>query len=393
MTATSWIAYVGPFTFPWGQAGSRRVYGVARALVDCGYRVIVGAGQPGPVGLSVDPECPDLMYEAIGEMPAATDSPLQKLYQSLLVSGRRTVVWLDAMPIRPNFVVAYGAGASFMRRIRAWCRVNNVPLIADVVEWYDGTHMLGGYFGPFHANSKLAMHYYYPGCDGVIAISDLLADHYRARGGRVIRIPPILDVKGLSFRPHMPRVDAYPIRLVYAGTPGRKDLLATIIKGIALADPEGKVFALDVLGPTKAQVEGLLGGEPVPDFVSVTGTMQQASIPETLQKADFSVLLREPLRFANAGFPTKFVESLANGVPVIANLTSDLHRYLHDGADGYVCVNSSAEALAATLSRVRTTSVNQRCQMREQARREAESSFDYRRYVQDLSSFLDEVRR
>lgn len=393
MAATSWIAYVGPFAFPWGQAGSRRVYGVARALVDCGYRVIVGAGQQGPAGLSVDYECPDLLYEAIGEMSAATDSRLHKLNQSLLASGKRTVAWLESMPSRPGVVVAYGAGAAFMHRIRAWCRVAKVPLIADVVEWYDGMHMLGGYFGPFHASSKLAMHYYYPKCDGVIAISDLLSDHYRAKGVRVIRIPPILDVMAFPVRPPSSRADVAPIRLIYAGTPGRKDLLATIIKGISLADPAGKAFALDVLGPTKSQVESLLGGAPAPGFVSVIGPVPQVSIPETLQKADFSVFLREPLRFANAGFPTKFVESLANGVPVIANLTSDLHRHLQDSVNGYVCENSSAEALATTLSRVRTTSVNQRCQMREHARRKAESSFDYRRHVQDLSIFLDEVRR
>lgn len=389
----NWIAYVGPFTFPWGQAGSRRVYGVARALVACGYTVKVGAGNFGVTGLASDESCDDIFYQDIGENPEANASRTQKALTLLLASGQKTVGWLNSMPTRPSFVVTYGAGAAFMHRIRTWCSANNVPLIADVVEWYDGTHMLGGYFGPFHASAKLAMHYYYPRCDGVIAISDLLADHYRAKGVRVIRIPPILDVMGLTVEPPMPRPDSDPIRLVYAGSPGRKDLLATIIKGISLADPSGKGFTLNVLGPTKSQVESLLGARPIPEFVRVVGTVPQASIPEALQAADFSVLLREPMRFANAGFPTKFVESLANGVPVIANLTSDLHRYLHDGADGYICEDASAEALAETLRRARASSGKQRSQMREQARQKAESSFDYRRYVQDLTHFLDGAKR
>ena len=38
----SWVAVVGPFLFPWGQPGSRRVCGIARSLADAGYRVIVG---------------------------------------------------------------------------------------------------------------------------------------------------------------------------------------------------------------------------------------------------------------------------------------------------------------------------------------------------------------
>ncbi len=37
-----------------------------------------------------------------------------------------------------------------------------------------------------------------------------------------------------------------------------------------------------------------------------------------------------------AGFPTKFVESLGAGCPVITNYTSDLDLYLKNGFNGFV---------------------------------------------------------
>jgi glycosyltransferase involved in cell wall biosynthesis len=390
-----WIAYVGPFLFPWGQAGSRRVYGMAQSLADCGFRVIVGAGQQGSPGQNMACNSPDLIYESLGEIPNASIGVPGKLYQLLLSSGARTVDWLDAKPTRPSYVVAYGAGAAFMHRVGAWCKRNDIPLIVDVVEWYDGTHMNGGYFGPFHINAKLAMHYYYPKCDGVIAISELLAEHYRHKGCNVVRVPPSLDVSlmpGLQGLDNRIDSETRLIRIVYAGTPGKKDLLSNVIRAITLVDPLGQLFELQVLGPTSLQLEHLLAGAQLPSFVRAEGPVAQELIPKYLQEADFTVFIREPKRFAHAGFPTKFVESLANGVPVIANLTSDLGLYLRDGVEGIVCPSHTVGGVADALMRACQMSRDRRLQMRVAARQQAEMSFDYREHVTVLTEFLARVR-
>ena len=361
--------------------------------MECGFDVVVGAGQWETSGVTVDRDCSGIIYENIGENPKPSDTPARKAFQVLVASGRKTVAWLDAIPSHPRFVVTYGAGAAFMQRIAAWCKKNNVPLIADVVEWYDGSHMRGGYFGPFHVNAKLAMHHYYRRCDGVIAISQYLADYYRRSCPHVIRVPPTLDVTSVRLEVNTQRDTSDPLRLIYAGTPGKKDLLAAVVNGISRVDPSGQKVVLEVLGPTRKQVQQLLGGAQVPPFVMVAGMVPQASIHEKLQRADLSVLLREPQRFANAGFPTKFVESLANGVPVIANLTSDLALYLHDGSEGIVCASSSEEDFAAALRRLLSWPRGRWQAMHACARQRAEASFDYRNYVAELSGFLAGVRR
>lgn len=391
MKRRSWIAYVGPFMFPWGQPGSRRVYGIARALTECGYKVVVGSGQWGAEGLFPVDDCRDIEYANVGDLPPPGATVGQKLIQLFYESGQKTVEWLDSAPNRPSYVFAYGGGAPFMHRIRKWCKSNNVPLIADVVEWYDGAHMTGGYFGPFHISAKLAMHYHFPRCDGVVAISEYLATHYRRLLPRVVRIPPILDVSDIRITSPLGSVNNRRIRLAYAGTPGKKDLLATVIRGVSAVDPLGKRFELQVMGPTVDQVKELLDGKSIPHFVEVLGMVPQASVAERLQQADFSVLLREPKRFANAGFSTKFVESLTNGTPVIANLTSDLNLFLHDNIDGVVCADHSEHAFTKALHQISVMPPEKLAYMRVQARKQAQRGFDYRNYIEPLSEFLKDL--
>jgi glycosyltransferase involved in cell wall biosynthesis len=389
----SWIAYVGPFLFPWGQPGSRRVCGIARSFADAGYDVVVGSGgaePPRPAILDEGEEPGSITYLGLGEVPPPGTSLVNKSLQLFMHWGAKTVAWLDSQTNKPSHIVLYGGSAQYMFRLLPWCRRNNVPLIVDVVEWYDARQMTGGFFGPFHISAKIALHYYYPKCDGIIAISSYLAEHYRKHGCPVVTVPPTLDVKNHSLIFH-DDADQSRLTLVYAGTPGKKDLLTNIICGIARIDANGGRVRLLVMGPTLEQVKQLLNGSEPPAFVQVLGRIPQTEVAKIVQQSDFSVLLREPLRFAQAGFPTKFVESMSNGTPVIANLTSDLGMYLTDGINGLICRDHSAEAFAETLQRATLLSPDVRKEMRNAARKEAERSFDFRSHTMLMNSFLKNV--
>jgi glycosyltransferase involved in cell wall biosynthesis len=392
----SWIAYVGPFLFPWGQPGSRRVCGIARSFADAGYDVVIGSGgaEPSqPTNLDEGEEPGSITYLGLGEVPAPGTSLVDKSLQLFMHWGTKTVAWLDAQPNKPSHIVLYGGSAQYMFRLLPWCKRNNVPLIVDVVEWYDASHMAGGFFGPFHISAKIALRYYYPKCDGIIAISSYLAEHYRQHGCTVVTVPPTLDVKNHSLIFNEKDTDQSRLTLVYAGTPGKKDLLTNVIRGIAQIDADGRRVRLLVMGPTLEQVKQLLNGSEPPAFVQVLGRIPQTEVAKIVQQSDFSVLLREPLRFAQAGFPTKFVESMTNGTPVMANLTSDLGRHLHDGVEGLVCRDHSASAFAETLQRALILTPAQLQDMCYAARKQAESSFDFHTYTDSLSNFLDEIRR
>jgi glycosyltransferase involved in cell wall biosynthesis len=394
MNTPEWIAYVGPFPFPWGQAGSRRMCGMVRSLAEAGKVVVVGGGDALPndyENLAEGEPVGSVRYIGLGESPEKGASVLKKSIRIFLAWGSRTVAWLDAQPVKPSHVFVYGGSAQYMLRLLPWCRKHKVKLIADVVEWYDPRQLSGGTFGPFNLSAKFALKYLYPKCDGVVAISSLLERHYSNEGCPAVRVPPTLDVRGYKLLDRDLSVDSSRLTLVYAGTPGNKDLLGNVIAGVDRIDPQGTRVRLLVMGPTLEQVKALLQGRDIPPSVQVLGRVPQSEVARYITTADFSVLLREPARFANAGFPTKFVESLANGTPVIANLTSDLGFYLHEGIEGLVCADHSVDAFVDALNRALALTSEQRLLMRKAARQQAETAFDFRAYADELSRFLQKI--
>jgi len=108
--------------------------------------------------------------------------------------------------------------------------------------------------------------------------------------------------------------------------------------------------------------------------------------------AHFAVLLRSNERFAQAGFPTKVVEALAAGLPLITNVTSDIDQYVRDGVEGFLVDDCSERALAKGIQRALGTSPEKLIEMSVACRRQAEVSFDYRNYVTQLSQFFSRLR-
>lgn len=388
-----WVAYVGPFPFPWGQAASRRMYGLARSISASGYRVVVGSGEPEPgceKRLSEDPAC-GIFRIGLSESPRADDSVLSKSFRAFYEWGKKTVDWLESRPSRPAFVIVYGGGAPYAARLLRWGRKRKVPIIFDVVEWYQSGHFTGGRLNPFSISSEISMRYLYPLGDGIIAISSYLASHYKEQGKKVVRIPPTLDVRAAASEMRRSS-DDLRLKLIYAGTPGKKDSLGVILSAVQKADPAGVALKLDVFGVNQSEALVFLGGRKAPANVQFHGTVSQRDVATYLMGADFSLLVREPLRFAQAGFPTKFVESLSAGTPVIANLTSDIGLYLADGVNGLVLGDCSVDCLADGLKRALSLSGDELSAMREKARASAMGSFDFSNYVSDIDDFLSSLK-
>jgi glycosyltransferase involved in cell wall biosynthesis len=387
-----WIAYVTANSFPWGQAGSRRVYGMVRSLTTLGRDVVVVSGGNPPSGLSRSTDVEDsgsFSWLGLGEF--SDDGPADYSVRTWLSRGLGVIEWLDAQPSRPSCVILYGGGAQYAARLLRWCGLNRVPLVADVVDWPDRRHVRGGVFGPSNVTVKAALRHYYPRFDAAIVISTFLERFYRKRGCPVLRVPPTLDVVNVPLGGPPSGVGG-PLSLVYFGTPAKKDLLATMIRASDRVARDGGNLELRVFGPSLEEVRELIGGRQPPHAVRVMGRLPQWEVATMLGNADFSIIVRRPTRLAHAGFPTKFCESLAAATPVIANLTGDLGAYLSDGVEGIVCADQSVSALAQALWRALRLRPDERLAMRRAARDRALTSFDYRNYVSELGDFLDRIR-
>jgi glycosyltransferase involved in cell wall biosynthesis len=380
------VAYVGPFGFPEGGAAARRIVGMARTFDSAGFDVVVASGQAAAADALGRQD--GIAGIALGERDAEhLPRPLRRLRYGLM--GRRTCRWLESRTVKPDLVVLYSGYSPYLLRVGRWCRRNGIPFVFDAVEWYSPGSWFEGATSPYYWNIEFAMRALVPRTDGVIAISTWLERYYQEKGIPVVRVPPTLDVQSLE--PRLEGVAGKPLRLCYAGTPGAKDDLDSVAGAVLALDPSGESVVLDIAGVGPDGVSALPSvrrAGATPPALRAHGYVDHASALALVRSADFSVLLRPPGKVAQAGFPTKFVESLAVGTPVIANLTSDLALHLREGVTGIVCEDAGAAAFAAGLRRALHLSSAEVAAMRQASRRHAEAMFDFRHYAGDVSGFV-----
>lgn len=383
--ARPFVVYVGPFAFPEGGAAARRILGNAQSLVAAGYQVLVLSGQ----------QAPDDAVHALGDgifLASTSERDAEHLPNFLRLTryvtmGAKSRDWLARLDARPAAVILYSGYTPYILQLRGWCRRAGVPLIFDAVEWYTAASPLGFATSPYLWQTELAMRVLIRRLDGVIAISRWLEDHYTRAALPVVRVPPTLDVKATAVGRGG---EGDRLTLVYAGTPGRKDLLAALLRAVATVDPNGERLRLDIYGPSPDDLKAY-GLAAVPPSVTAHGPVPQVTAMASVARADFSVLLRRPDKVATAGFPTKFVESLAVGTPVIATLTSDLADHLVDGENGLICRDASPETVARVLERALALSGREKSALRKAARHTAETGFDYRRHTDGLRRLVEAV--
>jgi glycosyltransferase involved in cell wall biosynthesis len=259
---------------------------------------------------------------------------------------------------------------------------NRVSLIPDVFEWYNPKQLPGGFWGPSRVSAKYALIHQKKKYDGIIAISEFLSDCNRQRGMTVTMVPPTLHVS--VFKLDLRHRDRKCLDPLYFGTPGKKDAPANIVP----ADGSFQASVqLTIAGPNQSELARLLGKAAGSQNVNRIGKVDQPGMNRKVQAAD----VRENARFSQAGFPTKLVESMANGVPVICNLTGDLAKHVLDGCDARVCYDESGESIRHAIGGAVNLAQADLMNMRVAARRRAEDDFDYRQFSKPLVGFLEQT--
>lgn len=385
-----WIAYVAPVAIPEGGAAARRIIGNAKALVCAGFDVVIVSGQrPGPDGAEFE-LAPHIRCVSVNERDAE-HLPKALRYARYAVMGSRSRRWLDAQAELPRAVILYSGYSPYLLQFTGWARRRGVALLFDAVEWYAAPNLLAFLLSPYLWNTEFALRVLIPRLDGVVAISRALEHYYEARDVPVVRVPPLIDPD--EFAPSLPLADSRGrMRLAYAGSPGRKDLIDIVIEAVIQCDGGSGRLLLEIVGLSEDELrrrKPLLRRKGViPDCLVAHGRVSHARAMELVGRADFTVFLRHPNRVSTHGFPTKFVESLAAGTPVIANITSDLADHLRDGETGLVCAEPTQAALEATLARALVIREHNPGALRQSARTEAERAFGYRMHAAALSDMV-----
>ncbi len=290
-------------------------------------------------------------------------------------------------------IVIHGAPNSAIKFLKGFAKKRDIELIYDCVEWYSKEEYKLGrfnyeYIARNHLITKIIDHQF-----KVISISTYLEKYFKSRGIKTVRIPVILDVENIKYKK---RKIENKLVIMYAGNPGGKDALDVMINGFRLlTDSEKEQIEFRIVGVDwnwikKKYHYSATQIEEMNRYIRVYGRVNRDYVRELMEETDFSILLRpENLRYAKAGFPTKVVESLANGTPVICNLTSDLGMYIKEGYNGKVVAGCDENSLMIVLENVLKVDLGYLFQAQKNARLSAEKYFVLYSFSGQFGKFIN----
>lgn len=384
------IVYIGPFRFPNYDAASARVLNNAKLFRSIGFDVsfISWGGrerQEDKNGCNYFYE--GFQYTVTHEIDVGCF--LQKI-SNIIHFRSKSLELLRQISVDKVVIVGYNLPFLFLFKLKRVINKRKWTLILDETEWSQPNEFRLGVFSPQFWLNEFNILFYKKKVSLKIVISSFLNKHYR-RSSNVI-IPPLVDKNDFRWNLSSERIDTNYLRLVYAGSPGKKDLVKNMIQAVLLLLQAGKKIHFRILGVSEAFLNDdsklLSSVRKYPDYIRLMGRVSQEEVSRYFYQSHFSLILRPSTKKSQAGFPTKLVESLMASCPVITNNTSDIEKYIKDGYNGFIIKDSSTQSLVNLLSEVLCYDNNHLKQMKLSAKASAILNFDYRQYVTSLDDFF-----
>lgn len=362
------ILYIGGFEMPDKNAAAQRVLSIAKALREAGYdTMFYGITQDGNYEGNVD----GFNYDAYPH-PNGTIAWFKYALGTEIIEYVRKA--------SPDYVILYNYPAIAQEKVIRFCRKNGIKTVGDITEWYRPKTL------PKRIDTYLRMKISNRHLDGIIAISRYLADYYSGQNKTLL--PPMVDKTETKWSIKQEKHQDNKIHLVYIGTGSIKDRLDKVFKGINLAGTEK--FYLDVIGITEQQYVKIYQQELKNATIDVSfhGRLPHQEALKYLMGADFQIFFRDFIRVNNAGFPTKFVESMSAGVPVITNRISNLDDYIRNGENSFMIEHPEEGEICdvlkhvSSLTRAEIDTIKSNC---------LKDEFDFRRFIGQLDSFMNSL--
>lgn len=382
------ILYVGRFELPDKNAAAHRVISNAKLMRDIGFTLYlcgVFQGKESKPQLKIE----NGIYNLSQRRPRSLFiSILQAMWMPSSIRIMRSV--------KPRMVICYNPNLLEMIKWMLICRCFNIRIVIDCTEWYE---MKGYSLQAILRNleSNLRMIVLNAQTDGIIAISKYLFEYYRNRVTTVL-LPPLVDSREEKWNNASLKSkndSAGKIDIIYAGSPGKgqKDRLDIMIKLLLhCKESGGPQFKFTVIGVEKGQAIEHFDLENeiarLEDSIEFIPHITHKEVIEYLKEADYSFLIREKCRLTDAGFPTKFVESISCGLPVITNVNSNVLDYIEDGETSIVIPDNIDEATKKIIVALDKGKSNIEIMKSNNLQRK---TFDYRNYYDKAEEFLETI--
>jgi glycosyltransferase involved in cell wall biosynthesis len=230
----------------------------------------------------------------------------------------------------------------------------------------------------------------YRGSERVVAPTAGIVDALEAlpaAAGRVRRVWPVVDLDRFA----LPAADCGPgpLRLLYAGTLGLAHGLDVLVEATRRAGPAVVQTTIAGDGAERDRLLRLARDHAV-ENVSLPGALPADAVPALYRRADAAaVLLRDLPIFAGA-LPTKLLEGMASGRPLLLSARGEAARMVAEAGAGLVVAPGDPEALADAIGRLQREP-ELRDALGRAGRRWAEEHFGAARSVAQWSAILAEA--
>lgn len=280
-----------------------------------------------------------------------------------------------------------------LKLLSLYGKLEHIQIVYDAVEWFSPEQFKKGtrsraYKLNDNYNSKWIVKPH-----KVISISSYLYANFERRNVETIKVPVIMDTDSIDYSK---TASDNIIRILYAGSPGKKDYINIVVEAfMRIIETRINNMELTILGCTLEQFAenyhyDMNTLRSLSSRLLFKGRVSRNEVLAEYKRADFSILIRpENARFAKAGFPTKLVESLATGTPVICNITSDIGDYIRNNENGVIVNGEDVTSCYDAFRNISEMDKSKLAIMKKKARLTAETYFDYKKYATSVLKFVE----
>lgn len=376
------IIYAGGFKLPDKNAAAQRVIANGKILRDLGYNVVF---------IDVAEDCGGDVIATkrniFGFDCYSVQYPDSITAWFSYVTRINDVKKISHLYNNVSAVILYNYPAVAMSRLLNYFHKRNVKVIADSTEWNAKTHNI-----PKNIDTDMRMKKVHCKLDGVICISRYLDSYYKNKT-KTVYLPPLTDKEESKW--NQSRRQDGALNFTYAGKTGKyKDKLNMLLESLYEAAPQ-KPYQFNILGVSK---EVCLSNYPeikevldrLGENVKFRGRVSHYEALSYLRDSDFSIFFRQDTIVSRAGFPTKYVEAVTSGTPVITNKTSDLGEYLKDGKNSILIDGYEKKDITRAFERAFAMSKDEIDELKNNCAKEKET-FDYRNYKTTVEKFMNNI--
>lgn len=384
------MLYIGGFEPPNQNAAAQRVWANSLLFESLGLRVILLGVSKSTTQFTKNESSKFLTYTK-----QSPSKPFQWLKMLISIKEVRSIVKNVKEHGEIKLIVAYNYPAIALLRLSYYTRRKNIKLIADCTEWpqIENPRTIKEWIKNF--DTTLRMRYVQPKLNGIIVISRYLKEYYAKKMSNIIQLPPLVNKGDAKWTYEDVKVPQDKIVMVYAGSPGNggKDRLDLIIKALSSITKKTNLkYELKIVGIDKTEYLMNFGQATIPASLepnlSFLGRIPHTQAVSILKSAHYSIFVRDENRITTAGFPTKFVESISCGTPVLTNKSSNVTDYLVSGENGFL-LRIESENLSKDLQLALNQPMDKILKMKKACRMTI--IFNYTGYAQELSVFSRQI--